>query len=129
ALDQHCKHQIKARHYGRYVDDFYLLHESPRWLNAAKADIEAFLPAHLGARLNPTKTVLQPIARGIDFVGQVIKPWRRTTRPRTLAAMLRRLEQLPIADVFNTGNSCLGLVRQASHSHTEQAAIARALLK
>ncbi|HSW13385.1 MAG TPA: RNA-directed DNA polymerase, partial [Solimonas sp.] len=71
ALDQHAKHRIKARHYGRYVDDFYLLHESPQWLNAALTDITAFLPAQLGAQLNPSKTVLQPVERGIDFVGQV----------------------------------------------------------
>lgn len=35
ALDQHVKHVIGARHYIRYVDDFVLLHESPRWLAAA----------------------------------------------------------------------------------------------
>jgi RNA-directed DNA polymerase len=29
-----CKHQLRARHYVRYVDDFILLHESPQWLNA-----------------------------------------------------------------------------------------------
>lgn len=129
ALDQHAKHRIKARHYGRYVDDFYLLHESPQWLNAALTDITAFLPAQLGAQLNPSKTVLQPVERGIDFVGQVIKPWRRTTRPRTVAAALRRLEDMPAADVYTAGNSYLGLVRQASHSHVEQAVIGRALLK
>ncbi len=129
ALDQHAKHQLHARHYGRYVDDFYLLHESPQWLNAARADLEAWLPAHLGARLNPAKTVLQPVARGIDFVGHVVKPWRRTTRPRTVAAALRRIETLPTKDVFTAGNSYLGLVRQASHSHMDQARLARALRK
>ena len=32
ALDQFVKHQLRARHYIRYVDDFVLLHESPQWL-------------------------------------------------------------------------------------------------
>jgi RNA-directed DNA polymerase len=129
ALDQHVKHRIRARYYGRYVDDFYLLHESAEWLNAARAEIEAFLPARLHLQMNQAKTILQPIERGIDFVGQVIKPWRRTTRRRTVVSALRRIEQLPVADVFTAGNSYLGLVRQASHSHVEQARIARALLK
>lgn len=49
ALDQFCKHQIGARHYVRYVDDFILLHESPQWLHAAKTRIEAWLPERLSA--------------------------------------------------------------------------------
>ena len=80
-------------------------------------------------QLNPSKTILQPVHRGIDFVGQVIKPWRRTTRRRTLASALQRIEHLPAAEVFSAGNSYLGLVRQASHSHKERAAVCRALLK
>jgi retron-type reverse transcriptase len=127
-LDQHIKHRIGARHYTRYVDDMVLLHESPQWLNAAKASIDSFLPG-LGLALNPRKTVLQPISRGIDYVGQVIKPWRRTTRPRTLQQSLTRLETMPPSDVFASGNSYLGLTRQAGSSHHEQALICRALLK
>lgn len=129
ALDQHAKHRIRARYYGRYVDDFYLLHESTDWLKAALADITAFLPARLHCKLNPAKTVLEPLDRGVDFVGQVIRPWRRTTRRRTVAKAISRIETMPAADLYQAGNSYLGLVRQASHSHQEQAAIARALLK
>lgn len=128
-LDQYVKHQVGAQYYGRYVDDFYLLHESPDWLNAALADIAAFLPARLGARLNPAKTILQPLDRGIDFVGQVVKPWCRTTRRRTLQTGLRRLSEMPAGELFTAGNSYLGLVRQASHSHQEQVALARLLLR
>lgn len=128
-LDQHCKHALRAPHYVRYVDDFVLVHPSPDWLVAAHHDIEAWLPTNLGVHLNPRKTIIQPVARGIDFVGHVIKPWRRTTRRRTLATALQRLEAMPAADTHTAGNSYLGLVRQASHSHTERAAVCRALLK
>lgn len=127
-LDQHIKHRVGAKHYTRYVDDMVLLHESPQWLNAALDSINDFLPG-LGLSLNPRKTVLQPIHRGIDYVGQVIKPWRRTTRPRTLSQALARLEHMPAGDVFASGNSYLGLARQAGASHNEQALICRALLK
>jgi RNA-directed DNA polymerase len=67
----------------RYVDDFVLLHESPQQLNAWRAAIAAFLEERLALELNDSKTILQPIARGIDFVGQVIAPHRRTLRRRT----------------------------------------------
>lgn len=127
-LDQRIKHRIRARHYTRYVDDMVLLHESPDWLNAAMEDINGYLPM-LGLALNPRKTVLQPIHRGIDYVGQLILPWRRVTRRRTLRQALIRMEDMPDEDVYTSGNSYLGLVRQASHSHHEQALICRALLK
>ena len=123
-LDQHVKHSIGARHYIRYVDDFVLLHESPQWLNAALANIDSFLPATLGAHLNPTKTILQPIDRGIDFVGQVTRPWVRTTRARTVDQAASRLRQMPADEVYAATNSYLGLLRQATGSHASQARIA-----
>ncbi len=127
-LDQHIKHRIGCKYYTRYVDDMVLLHPSSQWLNQALASINQFLPS-LHLQLNPKKTVLQPIAHGIDYAGQVIRPWRRTTRPRTLRQALTRLEVMPAADVYASGNSYLGLVRQAGTSHNEQAQICRALLK
>jgi RNA-directed DNA polymerase len=124
ALDQHVKHRIRARHYVRYVDDFVLLHESPQWLNAALADIEAFLPRELNARLNPGKTILQPIGRGIDFVGHVIKPWRRSIRRRTFHEAISRLSGIAGADVQQSANSYFGLLRQATKSHVDRAHLA-----
>jgi RNA-directed DNA polymerase len=122
-LDQFVKHRLRARHYVRYVDDFILLHESPQQLNAWRAEIEAFVAERLRVHVNPAKTVLQPIDRGIDFVGHVLKPWRRTCRPRTLNHALHRLEEMPAEDVYAAANSYLGMVRQASHSVRDRARI------
>ena len=127
ALDQHIKHHLCCCHYVRYVDDMVLLHKSPQWLNAAHADIDAWLPQHLGLQLNPTKTILQPIARGVDFVGQVIKPWHRTTRRRTFNEAISRTKQIPAGELFETANSYFGLLRQASHSHQDRAQLANVL--
>jgi len=128
ALDQFAKHQLKAKHYIRYVDDFVFLHESPQQLNQWLAQVEAFLPS-LGARLNPAKTILQPVDRGVDFVGHVIKPWRRTTRKRSLAQALKRTATAPAEDLRETANSYFGLLSQASHSQKDRAALANVVLK
>ena len=128
ALDQFAKHQLRAKHYVRYVDDFVFLHESPQQLNEWLARVEAFLPS-LGARLNPTKTVLQPIDRGVDFVGHVIKPWRRTTRKRSVATALRRTAAVPDENLRETANSYFGLLTQASHSEKDRAKLARLVLQ
>ena len=128
ALDQFAKHTLRAKYYIRYVDDFVFLHESPQQLNQWLAQVEAFLP-RLGAKLNPTKTILQPVARGVDFVGHVIKPWRRTTRKRSLALALKRTAAAPIEDLRETANSYFGLLSQASHSEKDRAALARVVLR
>jgi hypothetical protein len=126
-LDQFVKHQLRAHHYLRYVDDFPLLHVSAQWLNEAHAAIAEFLPRRLGIRLNESKTILQPIDRGVDFVGQVIFPWRRTTRRRTLNNALHRISETPVNDLMVVGNSYFGLLGQASHGHHDRAVLANAL--
>lgn len=127
ALDQFVKHQVRARHYVRYVDDFVLLHRDPAWLTEAHRQIEAFLPATLHVALNPKKTIIQPVERGVDFVGQVIKPWRRTTRRRTVQHACQRVAKVPATQLHDTANSYFGLLRQASHSERDRQRLARAL--
>jgi RNA-directed DNA polymerase len=129
ALDQHMKHRVGAKHYIRYVDDFILLHESPQWLNAALDEINDFLPRVLHARLNPSKTILQPVERGVDFVGTVIKPWCARTRRRTVREAVSRISTMPADQVFASANSYFGLLRQSAKSHTDQAALAGAVLR
>jgi len=126
-LDQYIKHQIGARHYIRYVDDFILLHQSSQWLNAALKQIEAFLPARLNANLNPKKTILQPIDRGVDFVGHVIKPWHRVTRKRTVNESISRASGILADELFETGNSYFGLLSQAAKSHKQRCRLANVL--
>ncbi|WP_202414418.1 RNA-directed DNA polymerase [Duganella flavida] len=129
ALDQFAKHQVRVRHYIRYVDDFVLLHESPQWLQTAHQRIDAFLPDRLHVRLNPTKTILQPVSRGVDFVGHVIRPWRRTTRRRTVNEALSRVRGVSTEDLYATANSYFGLLRQAGNSHADRARLAGEILK
>jgi RNA-directed DNA polymerase len=126
-LDQFIKHQLRAKYYLRYVDDFVLLHESAQWLNAALIDISALLEARLHLRLNPAKTILQPVDRGVDIAGQIIKPWHRTMRRRTVNNALRRIHTLNPGNLFESANSYFGLLRQASHSHVDRARLANAL--
>ena len=125
-LDQFAKHQLGARHYIRYVDDFVLLHHDTRWLVDAHRQIRAWLPERLHAHLNDGKTILQPVARGIDFVGQVIKPWRRELRRRTVATALARIDHVDADASLPTINSYFGLARQATASHHDRARIANA---
>lgn len=126
-LDQFVKHQLRAPHYVRYVDDFVLLHHSPQWLNQAKAQMEAKL-ATLHLQLNPRKTILQPVARGIDFVGHLVKPHRRIARRKTVRVAMDRLQTMPAADLHQAANSYFGLLRQTTHSHHDRTRVAKLML-
>jgi hypothetical protein len=59
----------------------------------------------------------------------VIKPWRRTTRKRTVKEARRRIAAAPAEDLLPLANSYLGLFGQASHSQKDRASLARLLLK
>jgi RNA-directed DNA polymerase len=128
-LDQFVKHRLHAPHYIRYVDDFLLLDPSRAWLDGAHEQINAFLPRVLHAHLNPAKTILQPVARGVDFVGHVIKPWCRRTRRRTVRAAIARVREADSEQLHARVNSYFGLLRQAGSSHADRAALAHATLR
>ena len=127
-LDQFAKHLLRAHHYVRYVDDFVVLHEDRAWLAAVHDEIDAFLPRELGVRLNPAKTIIQPVDRGIDFVGQVVMPWRRFTRRRTFREALKRTAEAPAEGLLQTANSYFGLLGQATASHRDRARLAKVVM-
>ena len=68
-LDYFIKHQLKAKYYIRYVDDFIILHESKEQLEEWKLQIGEFLINRLKLELHPQKSKIISLSRGVDFVG------------------------------------------------------------
>jgi len=126
-LDQRMKHRNRARHYVRYVDDFVVLGRSPQWLEAVLADANLFLPDALHLELNPKKTILQPCRRGIDFVGQVIRPEGRITRRRTVRQAVQNIETVDAGELMETANAYFGIVGQAPVSRNDRIELGRAV--
>lgn len=73
-LDKFIKHQLRARAYLRYVDDFVLLAYERETLQEWQAKISDFLQQHLHLKLHPRKLVLQRANQGIDFLGFIVHP-------------------------------------------------------
>ena len=128
-LDQHIKHDLRVRYYARYVDDMVFVAQSPQFLNAVHHAVALFLPRRLGLQLNESKTILQPVDRGVDFVGQVIKPWHRRLRRRTFRYAIKRIASMDAADLHATTNSYFGLCRQTTHSHHDRTQLAKVALR
>jgi retron-type reverse transcriptase len=68
-LDYFVKHELKAKYYIRYVDDFVIFHQSKEQLRIWKSKIDEFLRERLKIELHPQKSRIIPISKGIDFVG------------------------------------------------------------
>lgn len=67
-IDHLIKERLRIKYYGRYMDDFYLIHPSKEYLKACLAEIEK-KATELGLKLNGKKTKIVPITTGINFLG------------------------------------------------------------
>lgn len=124
-LDRYMKRTLHVRHYGRYVDDFYVVHTDRRYLLSLLDPLKLMLSRQLGLTLHPHKIRLSDYRQGVVFTGAVLKPYRTYACRRTYGqfgvSMYRWEKCLADADrhpsrglletVRATLNSYLGLMR------------------
>ena len=121
-LDHLVTGEWKVPYFGRYVDDMVLVHPSKSHLLAVRQRIMDWLDGR-GLRLHPKKMYLQHYAKGVMFVGGMIKPGRKYISHRTrgrLFAKMHHYNQLlaapeppthmQIVDMVATMNSYLGMM-------------------
>src|ERR1700733_15312083 len=123
-LDQYVKHSLKARHYGRSVDDMVLFHENPVVLNAWYMQMDQFLKSTLGLHLHSGKKYLNRADTGIVFTGFIIKPGRTYLRQRSLSACKRKVrgwerkgspvDPETLEQLLQSINSYLGMLRHVN---------------
>jgi hypothetical protein len=82
-FDHFVKKELKVEYYGRYVDDFVLIHPDKAFLLKAIEKINLFLKADCELNLHPKKIYLQHYSKGFAFLGAYIKPYRTYIGNRT----------------------------------------------
>ncbi len=92
-LDCFVKHQLKAKYYIRYVDDFVILYSSKAQLEIWKIKINKFLKENLGIKLHPEKSRVIQLSRGIDFIGFRNFYYFKLLRKRNIKRMLLKIEE------------------------------------
>ena len=116
-FDHFVKEVLKIKYYGRYMDDFFLIHESKDYLKHCRREIERYIEG-LGLGLND-KTNIFPLRHGIDFcgfhtyitdTGKVIRKVRKASKEkakRKLRAQKKRLDkgEITIKDVKSSYQS------------------------
>jgi retron-type reverse transcriptase len=90
-FDHFVKKTLGIRYYGRYVDDFVIVHESRDFLKGLVPVIRDFLKRELSLTLHPKKIYLQHVRHGVVYLGAVIKPHRVTVTGRTKRNFAERL--------------------------------------
>lgn len=86
-FDRFVRFELGYRHYGRYVDDFFVLVPWERKAQVLR-DIkvmEKYLKSEMGLMLHPNKRYTQEVGKGVSFVGAVVYehckiPGRRAKR-------------------------------------------------
>lgn len=117
-LDQYCKRELKCKHYGRYVDDFYVVSSDKAFLHSIIPLIKKFLKEKLDLDINDGKTKIINVKQGVDFLGAYIKPYRTYISNSTLKRIKKKLFDLQYngvnKDPTNSINSFLGIFRHYS---------------
>ena len=83
ALDHFVKRNLKIKNYGRYVDDFILVHKNKKHLKSLIPIIRDYLSKELMLTLHERKIYLQHYSKGVKYLGAVIKPHRIYVANRT----------------------------------------------
>ncbi len=94
-VDHFVKRTLKCRQYVRYVDDMILLGTDVMALRQWRDEIDQFLRERLGVHLHPRKTVLQPVGKGIDFLGYFLKTDHALVRRRVVKRLKGKLRDFP----------------------------------
>ncbi len=136
-LDHFVKHTLGFRSYGRYVDDFVIVHRERGMLEASIPVIRDYLARELRLVLHPRKIYLQPARRGVRYLGAVIKPGRITIANRTKGNFVAAVERFnrvvdagkPSCDdrgqFQSSVNSYLGILRHYATAHLRVAVLRR----
>ena len=84
-LDQFAKHQLKAKYYLRYVDDFLVLSLDRQYLEFCRNELTNFAMDKLKLKVHPDKQFIKAVSSGIDFVGYIVRPEYVLVRKRIVA--------------------------------------------
>lgn len=91
-FDDYVKDGLGIKYYGRYVDDFVIIHPDKQFLIDIQPKLRRFMAERLSLTLHPKKVYLQHYTKGVKFIGAVIKPHREYIANRTKGNLYEKIE-------------------------------------
>lgn len=111
-FDQYMKRELHCTHYGRYVDDAYVVSCDKDWLLSIVPNIRKFLKDILNLELHNGKLTVCDVKHGVEFLGAFIKPYRTYVSNASLRRARSNISKMDFTDrkkVFMAVNSYLGM--------------------
>jgi len=93
-LDQYMKRELHCRHYGRYVDDFFVVSTDKVWLYSLVPKVREFLKKRLGLDFHDGKMTVTSVWHGVEFLGAWLKPHRIYVSRNGMGRIRRKLMRL-----------------------------------
>jgi hypothetical protein len=93
-LDKFIKYSLWCKYYGRYVDDFVIVHSNKEYLKSIIPKISDFLAIKPQLELHPKKIYLQHYGKWVLFLGWFIKPHRIYIRQRTIGSFHKKIQYI-----------------------------------
>ena len=103
-FDKYITNTLGLKYYGRYVDDFILIHNDKEYLKSLIPKIKDFLLLNLGLILHPKKIYLQHHTKGVKFLGSYLKPNVKYIDKRTKDAFYKLIEKINVEFPSNKYN-------------------------
>lgn len=108
-FDQYMKRTLGCRHYGRYVDDSFVVGADRRWLAALVPQVEQYLRSALHLQLHKGKVHLVPARMGVEFLGVFVKPWRNYASHSCVARLKRGISRIRVSPEADPSRLCASL--------------------
>ena len=120
-LDRFIVYDLKYKHYGRYVDDFYIIAREEEFEQVKKDVklIDQFLVG-IGLALHPRKTRMQEVHRGMEFLGMVVYPGRIIPGKRIQRNYMKALKDVQTGKgELESVVSYMGLLKHVNSTRTQ----------
>lgn len=112
-FDQFMKRTLHCKHYGRYVDDSFVVSTDKEWLLSLVPHVRDFLRDHLHLDLHMGKLHIIEAKYGAEFLGGFVKPNCTYISNESLDRMLNSMAAMDMSrphDVWASVNSFLGIL-------------------
>lgn len=125
-FDHFVKQGLQAEYYVRYMDDFVFFSDSKQRLHEVREASQGYLKNKLNLDLPYSKTSLEPVGKGLTFLGYRIFPEYRKLRKRNKKKFKHRLKnqrkaltrgEIDFPEIKDSIDSWKG---HASHADTEE---------
>lgn len=90
-IDQYIHHELKHRHWARYMDDIIILGDDPSKLRRSFESIKIYSKEQM--QMEISKWCVRPIGAGIDYLGYRIWPTHKLIRKDSVTRAKRKIKR------------------------------------